>query len=77
MAPPSFCQSQRAHLLPHERQEEILANRGKRCSRGCGRDRGRSCRCDRVAERQLNIRQIVLGNPRQRIGNTTTEAVAS
>ena len=63
-------------LLPHERQEEILANRGKRCSRGCGCDRGRRCRCDRVAERQLDIRQVVLGNARQRVGNTTAQAVA-
>ena len=73
----SVTSSQTYHLLPHEGQEEILANRGKRCSRGCGRDRGRSCRGDRVTERQLDIRQVVLGNTRQRIGNTTTEAVAS
>ena len=77
MALPSFCQLQRAHSLPHEGQEEILANRGKRCSRGCGRDRGRSCRGDRVAEGQLDIRQVVLGNTRQGVGNTTTQAVAS
>ena len=42
-------------LLPHERQEEVLANRGKRCSRGCGCDRRRRCRCDRVTEGQFNI----------------------
>ena len=77
MALPSFCQLQRAHLLPHERQEEVLANRGKRCSRGCRRDRGRSCRGDRVAEGQFYIRQVVLGNPRQRVGNTAAQAVAS
>ena len=59
-------------LLPHERQEEILANRGKRC--GC--DRGRRCRCDRVAEGQFYSRQVVLGNARQRVGNTTAQAVA-
>ena len=74
MALPSFCQSQRAHSLPHERQEEILANRG---SRGCGCDRRRRCRCDWVAERQFDIRQVVLGNTRQRIGNTAAQAVAS
>ena len=70
MAPPSFGQLQRAHSLPHERQEEILANR-------CGRDRGRSCRGDRVAERQLDIRQVVLGNTRQRVGDTAAQTVAS
>ena len=37
--------------LPYEGQEEILANRGKRCRR----DRRRRCRCDWVAERQLDI----------------------
>ena len=56
--------------LPYEGQEEILANRGKRC--GCGR----RCRCDRVAERQLDIRQVVLGNARQGVGNTAAQAVA-
>ena len=63
--------------LPHEGQEDRPANRGKRCSRGCGRDRRRSRRGDRVAEGQLNSRQVVLGNPRQRIGNTAAQAVAS
>ena len=59
--------------LPYEGQEEILANRGKRCRR----DRGRRCRCDWVAEGQFNSRQVVLGNARQRIGNTAAQAVAS